>query len=41
MSALLVGVGGLLHQLMGAAVHGAVRRGQEVPLGVEYLYRSL
>ena len=40
-AALLVGVGGLLHQLMRAAVHRAVRRDQEVALGVEHLHRPL
>ena len=38
---LFVGVGGLLHQLMGATVHGPVRGGQERPLGVEHLQRPL
>ncbi len=33
----LVGVGGLLHQLMGTAMHGAVVMGQEVSLRVEDL----
>jgi hypothetical protein len=36
-SSLLVGVGGLLHQLMSATVHGPVRGRQERPLGVEHL----
>ncbi len=40
-AALLVGVGGLLHQLVRTAVHRAVGRGQEVTLGVENLQRPL
>ena len=40
-TALLVGVGGLLHELVRTAVHGAVVMGQEIPLGVEHLQRLL
>ena len=40
-AALLVGVGGLLHQLVRTAVHRAVGGGQEVALGVEHLHRPL
>ncbi len=40
-AALLVGVGGFLHQLMRAAVHGAVRGGEEVAFGIEDLRRPL
>ena len=40
-AALLVGVGGLLHQLMRTAVHRAVGSRQEVPFGVEHLNRPL
>ena len=34
-AALLVGVGGLLHQLVRTAVHRAVGRGQKLAFGVE------
>ena len=37
----LEGVGGLLHQLVGTAMHRAVRRDQKLPLGVEHLQRFL
>ena len=40
-SALLEGVGGLLHQLMCATVHRTVGGGEEIPFGVEYLPRLL
>ena len=40
-AALLVGVGGLLHQLVRAAVHPAVGRGEEFAFGVEDLHRTL
>jgi hypothetical protein len=40
-AALLVGVGGLLHQLVRSAVHRAVGGGQEVALGVENGQRPL
>ena len=40
-AALLVGVGGLLHQLMRAAVHPAVGRGEEFAFGIEDLHRAL
>ncbi len=40
-AALLVGIGGLLHQLMRAAVHPAVGRGEEFAFGIEDLHRTL
>ena len=40
-SALLVSVGGLLHQLVRAAVHRAIGGGEEFTLGVEDLQRTL
>ena len=40
-SAVLEGVGGLLHELMGPAVHRAVGGGQEVSFGVEHRQRLL
>ena len=40
-TALLVGVGGLLHQLMRAAVHRAVGGGEEFAFGVEGLHGTL
>ena len=40
-AALLVGVGGLLHQLVRAAVHRAVGGDEKVAFGVEHLQRAL
>src|SRR4029079_14770244 len=40
-AALLIGGGGLLHQLVRAAVHRAVGGGQKGPLGVANLQRPL
>ena len=39
--ALLVGIGGLLHQLVRASVHRAVGGGEEFAFGVEDLHRPL
>ena len=40
-AALLVGVGGLFHQLMRAAVHPAIGGKQKLALGVQHLQRPL
>ena len=37
----LEGVGGFFHQLMSTAMHRTVRRGEELPLGIEHLQRFL